>query len=192
MGLRLGSRGANSHMPHHNFGIADEVKIMDPKMDSGCLEEGETIGNGFDPGQALLPEEVLWIIDELLCREAAWKEGRTLAQTLFTSVHIDHLLTQRPKPDEAPTFQTGEAPQSRRENENSPWTHLVLRAYCIGVIISSAITIEMIASQVYYEEEDFNTNTYNRKLLDDVADETSIRLLDQAISWVHAARNGKF
>ena len=146
-------------------------------MDTGYLEPGETIDNGFSAGQNLLPEEVLWIMDELICREAAWNRGRTLAQTLFTSVHIDHLLSRSWSSKKTPSF-----PPS--DKVASDWTHLVLRAYCIGVIISSDITIELITAQTYYEEEDFNTNTYNRDLLKNFSDENTFKLLERAIFWV--------
>lgn len=42
---------------------------MDPKMDSGYLAPGETMEDDYDFAQALLPEEVLGIIDQLLCHE---------------------------------------------------------------------------------------------------------------------------
>jgi N-alpha-acetyltransferase 35, NatC auxiliary subunit len=42
---------------------------MDPKMDSGCLEPGETMEDDFDFSKDILPEEVIGIIDQLLCHE---------------------------------------------------------------------------------------------------------------------------
>lgn len=42
---------------------------MDPKMDSGFLKPGETMEDEYDFSAALLPEEVLGIIDQLLCHE---------------------------------------------------------------------------------------------------------------------------
>ena len=42
---------------------------MDRKMDSGYLEPGETMEDEYDFGQALLPEEIIGIIDQLLCHE---------------------------------------------------------------------------------------------------------------------------
>jgi hypothetical protein len=42
------------------------VEIMDPKMDSGLLEpEYER----FDPWKPRLPEEIIGIMDRLLCNE---------------------------------------------------------------------------------------------------------------------------
>lgn len=38
-------------------------------MDSGFLAPGETLDDDYDVARELLPEEVLWIIDELLCHE---------------------------------------------------------------------------------------------------------------------------
>ena len=44
---------------------------MDPKMDSGYLKPGETMQDDYDFGQALLPEEIIGIIDQLLCHEVS-------------------------------------------------------------------------------------------------------------------------
>jgi hypothetical protein len=42
---------------------------MDRKMDSGYLEAGETMQDDYDFSKALLPEEIIGIIDQLLCHE---------------------------------------------------------------------------------------------------------------------------
>lgn len=42
---------------------------MDPKMDSGLLEEGETIEDDFQVLRELLPEEVVGLMDQMLCQE---------------------------------------------------------------------------------------------------------------------------
>jgi hypothetical protein len=38
-------------------------------MDSGFLEEGETMQDNYDCSKTLLPEEIIGIIDQLLCHE---------------------------------------------------------------------------------------------------------------------------
>lgn len=38
-------------------------------MDSGYLKPGETMEDDYDFSQPLLPEEVIGIIDQLLCHE---------------------------------------------------------------------------------------------------------------------------
>ena len=43
---------------------------MDPKMDSGHLRSGETLEDDYDVLRKLLPEEVIGIMDQLLCFEA--------------------------------------------------------------------------------------------------------------------------
>jgi hypothetical protein len=45
---------------------------MDPKMDSGCAKPGEQIEESYDVSRPLLPEEVLGIIDQLICYEVGW------------------------------------------------------------------------------------------------------------------------
>ena len=42
---------------------------MDPKMDSGCLEPGETLEDDYDVLRELMPEEVIAIMDQILCYE---------------------------------------------------------------------------------------------------------------------------
>lgn len=44
---------------------------MDPKMDSGCLEAEDSLDVDYDVTRPLLPEEVLGIIDQLLCHEVS-------------------------------------------------------------------------------------------------------------------------
>lgn len=38
-------------------------------MDSGCLEPGESLDQEFDMTEDILPEELIWLMDELLNRE---------------------------------------------------------------------------------------------------------------------------
>jgi hypothetical protein len=45
---------------------------MDPKMDTGYLAEGETMEDEYDVSRNLLPEEVLGVIDQLLCLEVCY------------------------------------------------------------------------------------------------------------------------
>jgi len=52
------------------------------------------------------------------------------------------------------------------------------------------MTIELITSQLYFEEEDFATNTYKLDLLTDVADDQALDLLDQAVAWLEEPDNG--
>lgn len=42
---------------------------MDPKMDSGYLAPGETLEDDYDILRELLPEEVVRIMDQMLCYE---------------------------------------------------------------------------------------------------------------------------
>ncbi|KAM0276888.1 hypothetical protein ACHAQH_006306 [Verticillium albo-atrum] len=143
------------------FESVGALEIMDPKMDSGCLEPGESLDNDYDVSKPLLPEEVLGIIDQLLCHEMAWHVGYPLSQTVFTCAYIESILMPAPSTlDEAHFIRNAAA------TPPSPM-HTVLRAYCLGLLKACGQVNESIINEHYYEEEDFVTNTYHRNLLDD-------------------------
>lgn len=50
------------------FEATSAVEIGEPRMDAGAIQDEPTDG-GFDPNRALLPEEIVWIMDSLLCCE---------------------------------------------------------------------------------------------------------------------------
>ena len=45
---------------------------MDPKMDSGYLAPGETLDDDYDVLRDLQPEEVIGIMDQLICFEVGF------------------------------------------------------------------------------------------------------------------------
>lgn len=47
------------------------MQIMDPKMDSGFRAQGEPLEESYDVMQPLTAEQVLGIIDQLLCHEVS-------------------------------------------------------------------------------------------------------------------------
>jgi hypothetical protein len=49
----------------------DQVQVMDPKMDSGCLAPGESLDEDYDVTRPLSPSEVVGIIDQLLSLEVS-------------------------------------------------------------------------------------------------------------------------
>ncbi|KAJ9665442.1 N-alpha-acetyltransferase, non-catalitic subunit [Coniosporium apollinis] len=144
------------------------LEIMDPKMDSGVLQPGETLEHDYDLQKDLLPEEVIGIMDQLLCYEMVWHEGYPLSQNLFTSVHLDRLLWPEPRILEEARFDRGR-PASPMAVMNQ-----ILRAYCLALIKCCDRVIQTVTSRDYYEEEDFSTHTYNRPLLTQI-DETEIQ-----------------
>jgi hypothetical protein len=154
---------------------------MDSKTDSGYVPVGEPLDDDFLLTNALLPSEVLFIMDQLLCYEMAWLEGSSLSQTLFTSHHIDHLLTQPRNQGDLPLFQV----EMILRNMSPDWLSIVLRAYCIAVIKHCNVAIGIVIGQQYYEEEDFHSNTYNRKLLEDITTAECIAELQKAIDFIN-------
>jgi N-alpha-acetyltransferase 35, NatC auxiliary subunit len=48
---------------------ADVLQIMDSKLDSGHLQPGETLEDEYNVLRSLLPEEIIGIMDQILCHE---------------------------------------------------------------------------------------------------------------------------
>ncbi|KAI9738563.1 MAG: hypothetical protein M1834_008067 [Cirrosporium novae-zelandiae] len=157
------------------FESVSALEIMDPKMDSGFLEPGELLEDDYDILRQLLPEEVVGIMDQMLCLEVAWHMGHPLSQTLFTSLYIDKLLWPDPETLAEARFDRGQ-PDG---NENM-MLHSILRAYCLATIKCCDFVLRTVGSESYYEEEDFVTNTYNRKLLVDFETGSIMNLLREA------------
>lgn len=120
------------------------VQIGDSKMDSGALEDGEDLVDDFDVSQPLSNEQVIWIMDQLLCREVSWHQGYPLSQTLFTSIYLDKVLWPEPK-------QLHEAHFLRAPGSEPSPTQDLLRAYCLGVVKCCDLVLSMVTSQHYYE-----------------------------------------
>ncbi|KAI9787913.1 MAG: hypothetical protein M1835_002590 [Candelina submexicana] len=162
------------------FESVGALEIMDPKMDSGYLAPGETLDAEYNVTSSLLPEEVIGIIDQLLCHEISWHKGYPLSQTLFTSLHIDKLLWPEPKALEQARF--GDRPS--KETVENILLHSTLRAYCLGLIKSCDYVLNRVGSEHYNEEEDFVTNLYNRDLLSDQPLSGILHCLESALVWL--------
>ncbi|KAL4987118.1 Mak10 subunit, NatC N-terminal acetyltransferase-domain-containing protein [Aspergillus falconensis] len=166
------------------FEAVGALEIMDPKMDSGYLgheEKGQGLEDDYDILRDLTPEEVVWIMDELLCHEMAWHMGHPLSQTLFTSLYIDKLLWPIPRSVEDAHFGRGGLVTDR---EQPDLAHIVLRAYCLALIKCCDFVHARVTSEFYYEEEDFSSQLYNRTLLSNFEYEHFPVLLNRAISWI--------
>lgn len=153
---------------------------MDPKMDSGFLQPEETLEDDYDTLGSLLPEELIGIMDQLLCHEMAWHTGYPLSQTLFTSVYIDKLLWPEVKVLEQAQFYRGDVPDHRRPG---PLLE-VLRAYCLALIKGCDFVMAKITGRDYFEEEDFCTHTYNRVLFVNIPLDVFLRELDVAMEII--------
>jgi len=158
------------------FESVGALEIMDRKMDSGYLEPGETMEDEFDFAQDLLPEEIVGIIDQLLCHEMAWHMGHPLAQTIFTSLYIDRILSPCP-------LDIDQTYVDRSDGfTDEPITSRILRAYCLGLIKTCYYVNNRVKSEHTYEEEDFVTHTFHRSLLEGIEHEAIVEFLDETIT----------
>ncbi|KXJ96541.1 Mak10 subunit, NatC N-terminal acetyltransferase-domain-containing protein [Microdochium bolleyi] len=145
------------------FESVSALEIGDPKMDSGFLHEGESLDEDYDVLQELLPEEILGIIDQLLCLEMAWHLGYPLSQTLLTNLYVEALMV--PMPENICQADFTRDPVLR---DRQPRMLSILRAYCLGLLKSCYFVNETVKDELYYEEEDFVTTTYDRNLLSNI------------------------
>ncbi|APA05992.1 hypothetical protein sscle_01g007620 [Sclerotinia sclerotiorum 1980 UF-70] len=161
------------------FDAVAALEIMDPKMDSGYLAPGETMEDDYDFTQTLLPEEVLGIVDQLLCHEMAWHMGHPLAQTIFTSLYIDRILYPSPLSLDETFFD-----KSKSCSEDEHLMLQVLRAYCLGLIKTCWYVNNRVRSEHFYEEEDFATHTFHRNLLEGIEHSEILGFLKETMELV--------
>ncbi|PWY68661.1 amino-acid N-acetyltransferase subunit Mak10 [Aspergillus heteromorphus CBS 117.55] len=171
------------------FEAVGALEIMDSKMDSGYLGPGENhaqaLEDDYDMTRELAPEEVLGVMDGLLCHEMGWHMGHPLSQTLFTSLYLDKLLWPVPKTLDEAHFLRG---HTANTTEEPAMVHLVLRAYCMALVKCCDFVHARVATEYYFEEEDFVTQLYNRSLLSQFEPQSFYDLLNRAISWVDEQR----
>ncbi len=137
----------------------------------------------------------------------AWHRGSPLSQSLFTSLYLDRMLWPEPKTIEEARFD-----RERTPGPSNRMLHLVLRAYCLGLIKTCDFVHRKISSEHYYEvspcvlqrdasaykttirlcqtlanpkkEEDFVANLYNRNLFTEFSVADISKKMDDAIAYV--------
>ncbi|EHY54835.1 N-alpha-acetyltransferase, non-catalitic subunit [Exophiala dermatitidis] len=162
------------------FEAVSALEIGDPKMDSGALRSGPDDEEDLDLSLTPSAEEIIWLMDELTCREVAWHTGYPLSQTLFTSVHIERLLWPEPKHLTDARFDRGDSGMT----QTSSLLLSVFQPYCLGLIKCCDLVLSTITSEHYYEEEDFATQVYNRPLLHNFPVDEVSTLLQGASIWL--------
>ena len=80
--------------------------------------------------------------------QMAWHMGHPLSQTLFTSIYLDKLLWPTPRNYDDAHFGRGESVDEKNLPE---LVHLVLRAYCLGLIKCCDLVHARVVSEFYYE-----------------------------------------
>ncbi|CZT18802.1 uncharacterized protein RCC_04646 [Ramularia collo-cygni] len=162
------------------FEAVGALEIMDPKMDSGCIPEGDSFEPEFDVCGELDASQVLWIMDEIFQLEMNLHNGYPLSQNLFTSLHIFRLISY----DNEYPYHFG---YDQRQSTENHLVHTVLRAYCIGVLKCCQLALQLIQDHTFYEEEDFVTYLFGRELLPKMDCKESRQLLCTAVEWLENA-----
>jgi hypothetical protein len=78
----------------------------------------------------------------------AWHMGHPLSQTLFTSLYLDKLLWPVPRILEDTHFGRGRV---SGEETGSELVHIVLRAYCLGLVKCCDFVHTRVTAEFFYE-----------------------------------------
>lgn len=149
-------------------------------MDVGVVPLGEPVDPPFDPTAPLSAPQALWILDQLSCLEIAWLEGYPLSQTVFTSLHLDRLLS----PDNRYPYTLNYGERADLSTNEACLTHIVVKAYCVCLAKCAAQALLVVGQQHHFDEEDFISHLFGRELLLKLSEEDAKMLLDDAIRWV--------
>lgn len=87
----------------------------------------------------------------------AWHMGFPLSQCLFTSFYIDRLLWPEPKALDEAQFYRSET-SGGFDTFGNKLLHLVLRAYCLGLIKTCDYVHRRIVSERHYDVSFFSLN----------------------------------
>ena len=182
---------------------------MDPKTDSGLIVDAEE-NESHLLTKLLLPEEVLWIMDQLLAREVpiplssysflpvaclysfivsllrlkvSWLMGNPLAQTIFACPYITELLFHWDLNHElSDATYLSFVPQLDSFQEKL--TGLVLKNFLIGVLTTTRTMLAELSQRNIYEEEDASTNLCKTNLFHGIAHEELQKLVQGALDIV--------
>ncbi|CAO3680378.1 unnamed protein product [Umbelopsis ramanniana] len=155
------------------FDAMSAIEIMDPKMDTGMILEGDK-KLPFNPLKSLSGEQVLWVIDRLLSCEMAWLSGHSLSQTIFTCMYfhdVFSLVQEKIEPSE-------------RIDQPVELVSSVLKAYVLATTKCCHLVWREMVSGNVYEEEDFTTNLFGLSLGEHYPDTEVLNAIDYAIHWL--------
>ncbi|CAG7846743.1 SubName: Full=Uncharacterized protein {ECO:0000313/EMBL:CCA72810.1} [Serendipita indica DSM 11827] len=176
--------GEESMISIENFTLHDAmmaIEIMDPRMDSG-IERDAYPRQRFDPYQALLPEEVCWIIDRMFAAETAWHTGHSLAQTVYTCLYVHELGVGRLWNGNRINTRILQIPQD--PSRPLQLVTLVLRASVYGILKTCDLAWREMTRGHILEMEDFNGDKSERYLCETISASEIIGMLDAARTWL--------
>ncbi|KAM0020919.1 putative alpha-acetyltransferase 35, NatC auxiliary subunit [Helianthus debilis subsp. tardiflorus] len=164
------------------FAAMSALEIMDPKMDSGIVCKYYSVDEAIEDGAAPIPLSpnktvdvhcIIDVMDHLLCCEATWHKGHSLAQTIFSCIYLL-------RPDRTSS-------------------HPLLSSYCTVVRATCNAVVSVVSDTRTHEEEDLFTITSGLPLKKDgdekclsmlnVIEETVTRQLNACKSSSHKKRS---
>ncbi|KAK8849672.1 hypothetical protein IAR55_005007 [Kwoniella newhampshirensis] len=149
------------------------LQLMDPKMDTG-VHKASSSRFVFDPAAHMLPQDICWVMDEMLALEVAWYGGATLCQSVYTSLHYHN-----------PHLLVGTSDLSNTDG-NTLLIRLVLRAYVLLYCKTIDLVYTELAKGHVHDGEDCWLDHYGVavRMSDPVVD--IVYLADDALGWLES------
>lgn len=153
------------------------LEIMDPKMDNGVTDVLEADRVPYQCSKALLPSEVIAIMDQLFASEMTWHSGSSLSQTIYTCLYVQKILGKFLLVSKFSTPETG-------PEDSKNLLDKCLLPYVVATVKASDIIREEYLTGYLYEEEDVSSADFGLELLPmtDVTDTTL--MLEEGIQWL--------
>ncbi|KAM0753949.1 hypothetical protein T439DRAFT_322835 [Meredithblackwellia eburnea MCA 4105] len=141
--------------------IMSAAEIMDPRTDSYLAHSNQSntknISNDFNPRLELLPQELLWIIDQLFRLEITFLDGHPLISTLFTCQYIRPDALAALSSHSSPTLTEG----TKKDEDREPGLrNVVLRAMLLATIKCAEIVWDETCKGNVYEHEDVHLSLF--------------------------------
>ena len=89
----------------------------------------------------------------------AWYMGNPLSQTLFTSFYLDRMLWPQPR-----TLEDAKFDRDKRAAQENGLIHVLLRAYCVGLIKTCDLAHRTIGAEQYYEVSCYILQSHEQSL----------------------------
>lgn len=185
------------------FDSMSALELMDPKMDSGMLVNGQppqSIASRLEAGAITLEfsstRDVLATIDELFRCEAGWLNGLPLAQTLLSCMYLHkeavRALVEKlvPLDGSLNSLDIASAVRDNAATSAKGTLHLVMCAVCVSLMKTGNQIREAVLRADIYEEEDFSPgNGFELGIVDVLSTEAVDGMLQVAQDRVEAILN---
>ncbi|KAJ8508180.1 hypothetical protein ONZ45_g9535 [Pleurotus djamor] len=153
-------------------------EIGEPRLDTGMVDE-QDVTPPFNPLEALLPNEVCWIMDRSFTYEMLWHAGNCLSHSVLTIQYVHHLADMDP---DYLYLRNGSAKEDR--SRPIQLVTIVLRAFMTGLLKSCDFAWRRLNEGSTKEMEDWQSDKCEVSFLEGVPPNYVLSKLEEASRWL--------